>query len=133
MSDDQPRDSDGQFTPAEPLLGQAGIEADLGYTQMPEPENRPEPESDIMAEVQRLQQSREQSDNTEIIEVRYQNNATGEPLPTNQTVDLDRGQKDLANYHANLAEAEETALNAEAARFIIRAQELVARFIQIDG
>ena len=75
------RDNDtGQFTPAEPLTGQAGLEADLGFKPMPEDEAPPEPESDIRAEVEKLQASRVPEDDP-IVPLEYKRISDGSPVP----------------------------------------------------
>jgi hypothetical protein len=92
MSDDQPRAEDGTFASADLPLGGETLAADLGYkpmaTEAPE-----QVESDIMQEVQRLQQSRApQDDPNAVVEIRYQNNETGEKLPENLTVSEQRAK-----------------------------------------
>ena len=92
------RDSEtGQFASSDLPLGGDTLAADLGYRKMPEPEERPEPESDIRAEAQRLAASRVPED--PIVPLEYQRNATGEKSPDNETVTLERAADDLKAYH----------------------------------
>src|SRR5437868_10686363 len=95
---DQPRDADGTFSPNEPLTGIHSVEEANGFSRMSEPETPPEPESDIRAEVERLQDSR-LPENNPVVPLEYKRTSTGEPSPTNETVSLDRASRDLNLYH----------------------------------
>jgi hypothetical protein len=127
MGDETPRNESGQFASSEPLLGREGIEADLGYKPMPEPEDRPEPESDIKAEVERLQASRAPADDP-VVPIEYQRLDTGEKAPTNETVDLDRAAKDLSTYHGQQADEMRRTDDVNLTRYIdgMRAEVLEA-------
>jgi hypothetical protein len=125
MSED--RAENGQFTAAEPLTGQAGIEADLGYTRMPEDEAPPEAKSDIRAEVEKLQASRVPADDP-VVPIEYARIATGEKIPLNETISLEKAATDLSTYHAQQAEEARRTDDADIARYVdgLRAEALEA-------
>jgi hypothetical protein len=120
------RDSEtGQFAPSELPTGQAGVEADFNagieglpdFKPMPVEEDRPEPKSDIDAEVEKLRASRAERDTDEIAEVAYLTPA-GERVDQSETTSLDRAAKDLGTYHAAQAEVERRVDDATLARHI---------------
>jgi hypothetical protein len=122
MSDETPRNDDGTFAPAEPLLGQEGIEADLGYVPMPEPEqDHPEPESDLRTEVERLQASRAPEADP-VVEIQYQRLDNGEKMPINQTVSLERAADDLGSWHAAQNEDRARSVSADFAKELDRSR-----------
>jgi hypothetical protein len=112
------RDSEsGQFTPAEPLTGQAGIEADMGFVPMADtPQDHPEAPSDIMEEVKKLQASRVPEDDP-VVEVQYLTPA-GERVDPNETVSLDRAATDLEKYHTAEVERERKVDDGELRRYV---------------
>jgi hypothetical protein len=113
MSDETPRNDDGTFTSAEPLVGQAGVEADYGagieglpsYKPMEErPEEEPG-ELTIREAADLLAASRVPED--PVREVGYQDLTSGERVDPTETVKLERVAKDLSEYHG--AQDEERA------------------------
>lgn len=111
------RNEDGTFTSAEPLVGQEGVEADQGFTRMPEAvEDRPEPTSDIMSEVKSLQAKREQSD-TDIVDLAYRR-PDGEISPQNLTVPFDVAVKNIGDFHAAEAEVARRVDDSTLSRYV---------------
>src|SRR6476659_5994736 len=86
---------------AEPLIGQAGVEAAQGYVPMPAVETPPDPELDIHTAVEELRASRRAED--PIDKPEYQRLDTGEKAPENETVSLERAASDLSAYHGQQA------------------------------
>jgi hypothetical protein len=107
------RNDDGTFAPSELPVGGPGVEFDQGYRPMGDviPEEREEPVSDIKAEAERLAASRVPED--PVIEIQYQDPASGEKLDQNLTVSLDRAAKDNADYHAAQAQTAERFVSSE--------------------
>src|SRR5205807_5004038 len=97
-TDETPRNDDGTYAPSEPLTGIHSVEEAQGFTRMSEPEIPAEPESDIRAEVERLQDSR-LPENNPVVDLEYKSNSTGEKTDSNLTVSLDRASRDLNLYH----------------------------------
>jgi hypothetical protein len=117
------RNADGTFAPAELSTGLAAVEEAQGYTAMPEPEDRPEPVSDIKQEAERLAASRAPED--PVIEIAYRDGA-GDIVDTAQTVSAERAGKDLNVYHAALNDVAKATGDADVSRFVdtIRAEAL---------
>jgi hypothetical protein len=125
MSDETPRNDAGQFASAEPLTGQAGIEADHGYVPMDDaPQDHPEAESDLRTEAARLAESRVPDD--PIIDLGYRQTSDGEPTPAHKTVSLEKAASDLGTYHQTIDEEVRRVDDATLARHVdsLRAEAL---------
>jgi hypothetical protein len=114
------RNDDGTYAPSEPLLGQAGIERDFGFTPMPEPFKPDIEPISIEGAVARQQAAREVEVPQEVIEVGYQNPETGEKVPVTETVTLERATDDLKTYHTALNDTAETHVSSEFTKEIDR-------------
>jgi hypothetical protein len=112
---EQPRDDTGQFTSGEVLTGREGIEADLGYKPMPEPEDRPEQESSIREEAERLAASRVPDP---VVDLTYFKTDTGEPTDPTETVSLERAAKDLSAYHGQQDDERARSVSSDFAKEI---------------
>jgi hypothetical protein len=124
------RNTDGTFASPEPTTGQAAVEEAQGFRAMSMPEAPPASndgvvDDQIRLEAERLKSSRASTAETDITEIRYQD-PTGEKMPENQTVSLDRAATDLGNYHAAQNDVAKATGDADVARFVdtIRAEAL---------
>ena len=100
-------DTSGQFTPAEPLTGQAGVEAAAGFKPMPE---RNDADSETFATPREAAAQLAESRSGELVELPFVNTETqipfierpyvgietGEPVDENETITAERGARDLA-------------------------------------
>lgn len=100
-------DSDtGQFTSAEPLFGQAGIEQDAGYAPMPEREREETPdELSVREAAEELDRQHSAPADATIRTYFDGNDFAGET----ETVTLERAAKDLTEVHAEEAAEREAA------------------------
>ena len=99
-------DSTGQFTSAEPLFGQAGIEAEAGYTKMPEREREEAPdELSVREAAEELDRQHSAPADATIRTYFDGNDFAGE----HETVTLERAAKDLTEVHAEEAAEREEA------------------------
>lgn len=110
------RNEAGQFTSSEPLTGQLGVEADMGYTPMDGPQDHPESESDLRTEAAKLAESRVQAD--PLIDLGYRQTADGEPTPPNKTVSLEKAAADMSSYHQTIDEDVRRVDDAQLARYV---------------
>jgi hypothetical protein len=110
------RNDDGTYapaTPAEPLTGQLGVEADHGFKPMPDPKRDDEPEeSTIEAEAFRLALSREQAAAPEDAELQYLK-PDGTKVDEKETISIEKASKDLSAYHAAIDENRAQSVSAE--------------------
>jgi hypothetical protein len=95
------RNADGTFAPAEPLVGQAGVEADLGYKSMATPAEPPIRESTIEEEAANLKAARLTEVPNEVVEVAYRK-PDGEIVDKAETVTIARATDDNIAYHTAL-------------------------------
>jgi hypothetical protein len=110
------RNEQGQFVSPEPATGLQSVEEAQGFREMPTPEEPQQPDSDILAEVERLQASRAQPDDP-IVELRYQD-ASGEKLDPHLTIDLNKASTDAAKYHENQADEHRRTEDANIQRYV---------------
>jgi hypothetical protein len=105
MSD---RNEAGQFTSAEPLTGQLGVEADSGYTRMPETTPAPEPESsDLETETANLSIDRVlRNEGAPVDEELGYMDPSGEKIDPKETISIDKAASDLSSYHASKLDAQ---------------------------
>jgi hypothetical protein len=102
------RNDAGQFTSAEPLTGQLGVEADAGFRPMPEATAKPESEvSTLETEAAHLAIDRALRDEAapQDEELSYLD-ATGERIDPKETISLAKAASDISSYHASKVDAQ---------------------------
>jgi hypothetical protein len=124
------RNDNGTFAPAEPLTGQAGVEADQGFRQMPETAPKDEPRaSDIETEAANLAISRVFSEEPkpEDEQLGYFK-PDGSPVDAAETIPLKRAASDLSSYHEGKADQAIQTASSDLAKQVdaLRAEALKA-------
>lgn len=92
----------GQFAPAEPLTGIAGVEADAGYVQRPDPSASTEPAEAYgsdEASLRELALKKFGDEEDETVDRKIVYYETGEPVPENWAQTVEQAASDISNVH----------------------------------